>query len=185
MSENNTERKKIYLAGWDVFRPDSIEFGKKLKAFCEANNLEGLYPLDNELPKEITAPRDIAAWIYQANIGLIQQADYVMANVENFRGAEPDSGTAFEIGYAHALGKKVYIYMQNTASMVERMRSETPEYTTGNKLVDRDGYAIENFDLPVNLMLSVPSVIVQGNCYDAVLKIREDLDLNLRKKPTI
>lgn len=41
------------------------------------------------------------------NIRHIEAADIVMANVQDFRGHEPDSGTVFEIGYAIGRGKAV------------------------------------------------------------------------------
>ncbi|KPW90352.1 hypothetical protein ALP58_200137 [Pseudomonas savastanoi] len=39
----------VYLAGFDVFRPDAVEYGRYLKALCSAHGLEGLYPFDNEV----------------------------------------------------------------------------------------------------------------------------------------
>ena len=43
-----------------------------------------------------------------ANLEAIRAADFVMANLNDFRGpGEPDSGTAFEVGFAAALGKPV------------------------------------------------------------------------------
>jgi nucleoside 2-deoxyribosyltransferase len=53
---------------------------------CVLNNLECLYPVDNALPANLTDKREIAAWIYELNLNLIQQADIVMANVNDFRG---------------------------------------------------------------------------------------------------
>ncbi|MGV8248427.1 nucleoside 2-deoxyribosyltransferase, partial [Pseudomonas aeruginosa] len=101
----------IYLAGPDVFRPDAEAHGETLKALCAEFGFVGLYPLDHALPADIREPAAQAAWIYRANIGLIERADCVLANLEPFRGSEPDSGTAFEVGYALALGKPVYAYL--------------------------------------------------------------------------
>jgi nucleoside deoxyribosyltransferase len=45
-----------------------------------------------------------------------------MANLADFRGAgEPDSGTAFEIGFATALGKPVFAYTSDVAPLIERV----------------------------------------------------------------
>ena len=96
---------KIYLAGPDVFRPDAFAQGERLKALCAELELQGLYPLDHSVPERIANPPEQALWIYQANLNLIAEADAVLANLNPFRGAEPDSGTAFELGYAAALGK--------------------------------------------------------------------------------
>ena len=52
----------------------------------------------------------------------------MLANLEPFRGSEPDSGTAFEVGYALALGKPVYAYLSDAgASRRERLARLAPE----------------------------------------------------------
>ncbi len=131
--------RKLYLAGPDVFRADAVAHGEALKALCARYGFEGLYPLDNALPKQLAEPREQAAWIYRANIGLIERADAVLANLNFFRGAEPDSGTAFEVGYATALGKPVYGYVDDAGSYAERIRRHTPELIGEDPTRDRDG----------------------------------------------
>ena len=58
-----------------------------------------------------------AEGIYRANIGLIAEADALLANLNPFRGTEPDSGTVFEIGYAIALGKRVVGYLEDARTV--------------------------------------------------------------------
>jgi nucleoside 2-deoxyribosyltransferase len=65
--------KKVYLAGPDVFRPNAKEHGEKLKAICLKHGLEGLYPLDKEIPPA-KRPPDTARAICYANIDLIVTA---------------------------------------------------------------------------------------------------------------
>ena len=109
--------KTLYLAGPDVFRPDAEARGTALKAMCAQYGFEGLFPLDQSVPEAITEPAAQAEWIYAANIALIRRADAVLANLDFFRGAEPDSGTCFEVGYAVALGKPVYGYIPEDGSV--------------------------------------------------------------------
>lgn len=45
-----------------------------------------------------------------ANIARLDSADGVIANLRDFRGTEPDAGTVFEVGYAHARGIPVIGY---------------------------------------------------------------------------
>ena len=154
--------RKLYLAGPDVFRADAVAHGEALKALCARYGFEGLYPLDNALPKQLAEPHEQAAWIYRANIGLIERADAVLANLNFFRGAEPDSGTAFEVGYATALGKPVYGYVDDAGSYAERIRRHAPELVGEDPARDRDGMALEEFGLPLNLMLAVPGVLAES-----------------------
>ena len=43
------KKPKVYLAGPDIFLPNPMDHGEKLKTICSKYNLEGLYPLDNQL----------------------------------------------------------------------------------------------------------------------------------------
>jgi hypothetical protein len=58
--EAAARRPRIYLAGFDVFRPDALAHGETLKALCRAFGFEGLYPLDGAVPS-ITDPGDVHA----------------------------------------------------------------------------------------------------------------------------
>lgn len=165
---------RIYLAGPDVFRPDAVAHGQALKALCAEQGCEGLFPLDNAIPAELTEPREQAAWIYRANVALIEQADGVLANLDFFRGAEPDSGTCFEVGYAVAQGKPVVGYVPEQGSLAERIRARHPEWM-GAGLLDRDGWTLEEFGLPLNLMLAVSAPIVVGGPEMALAVLRERL----------
>lgn len=144
---------KIYIAGPDVFSSDAVEIGKKYKALCEKLGFEGLYPLDNVC----STSKEIA----EGNFGLIDKCDVVVANMNPFRGKEPDSGTCCEIGYAIAKGKKVICYMSDTRSMVEK-------YGT----VDENGMNVENFGLPLNLMIAEKADIIKGDFEMAVNFLR-------------
>ncbi|GAC1036767.1 hypothetical protein thsps117_15240 [Pseudomonas sp. No.117] len=163
---------RLYLAGPEVFRPDAVAHGERLKALCAAQGCLGLFPLDNALPAELTDPGEQAAWIYRANLALIQQADGVLASLDFFRGAEPDSGTCFEVGYAVALGKPVVGYVPEAGSLAERIRRRHPEQV-GTGQLDRQGWTLEEFGLPLNLMLAVPATLVVGGPAEALTALRE------------
>ena len=166
--------KTIYLAGFDVFREDSIEHGNRLKTLCQRYGFDGFYPLDNTAPTGLQGPA-LANWIYQANVALIRKADAVMANANPFRGAEPDSGTAFEMGYAVALGKPVWAYTGQHEPLVKqcatRMASDVvPRY------LDAQGYTVEDFGLNLNLMLACSSVIVVGDAEQCLKEMARALN---------
>ncbi|EMQ5443116.1 TPA: nucleoside 2-deoxyribosyltransferase [Pseudomonas aeruginosa] len=168
----------IYLAGPDVFRPDAEAHGAMLKALCAEFGFVGLYPLDHALPADIREPAAQAAWVYRANVGLIERADCVLANLEPFRGSEPDSGTAFEVGYALALGKPVYAYLSDAGAYAERLARLAPEWLGEHPGEDRDGWQLEGFGLPLNLMLAVPSRLVAGGPREALRRLAEELGGN-------
>lgn len=159
----------IYLAGFDVFRSDALEYGKRLSRACAQRGLVGLYPLDNTAPQGLTA-HDTAAWIYRSNIALIERADAVMANLNPFRGHEPDSGTAFEVGYAVARGKPVWGYLDDTRDIVSRV-AVGRDACLPDRSIDATGMTVEDFGLPVNLMLACSVTWVQGDALECLDRI--------------
>ena len=153
-----SRRTRIYLAGFDVFRPDAVEYGCALRELCSTFGFEGLYPLDAAVPVGLTQPEQ-AAWIYRANIAAIRAADIVMANVNDFRGpGEPDSGTAFEIGFAAALGKDVWAYTTDEGALIERV----PSVVTAHGPLCEKGFLVEDFGLSKNLMIACAARVVHG-----------------------
>lgn len=161
--------KKIYIAGPDVFEKNAKNIGIKYKELCLKYNFEGLYPLDNEI--EFTTKKETAKKIYEANIALIKEADVIIANLNNFRGKEADSGTVWECGYASALGKEVYAYMDNTNTYINRFADDEKLLDEEIQvIVDKDNKIIEDFDLPINLMLGCSIKKIIQSDFEDVLK---------------
>ncbi|KAB0544119.1 nucleoside 2-deoxyribosyltransferase [Kerstersia gyiorum] len=160
---------KIYLAGFDVFRPDALVHGASLKAACADLGLEGLYPLDNQAPGDLSGLA-LAQWICAANLALIDSADMVMANLNPFRGHEPDSGTVFETGYAVAQGKPVWGYTHETGPLLAQIPGQPDE---AGRPIDAQGYVIEDFGLPLNLMLACRIQIVHGDARECLQRIAQ------------
>ena len=152
--------KKIYLAGPDVFEPNAKDIGEQLKHLAAEFGFVGLFPLDNEIPFS-DDPHETARTICTANLELIYSADIVMANLNPFRGFEPDSGTVFEVGYARALGKDVYCYAADRRDLMKRLRvyQELPP----GSVFCRDGKSIEDFGLSHNLMM-IDLVVAEDVC---------------------
>ena len=98
----------------------------------------------------------------------LAEADAVLANLNPFRGAEPDSGTCVEIGYALALGKPIFGYAEDMRPLRERLQA-----VAGGDGCCRDGegLAVEDFGLPLNLMLAVPLQLVQGGLAEALREL--------------
>ena len=151
----------IYLAGFDVFRADAVAHGDRLKALCRIHGFEGLYPLDNAAPPDLEGA-ELARWIYSANIALIEAADMIMANLNPFRGHEPDSGTAFEVGYGVARGKPVWVYTDRHTALIEHVAVGRDLLDT-TRFLDAEGFTVEDFGLNLNLMLACSATVVNGD----------------------
>jgi nucleoside 2-deoxyribosyltransferase len=152
-----------YLAGPDVFRPDWERHAGRLRAACARHGIQGVFPLDNDVAVPPGPPRDHAYCIRQANLLLIERSDIVLANVSPFRGPHADDGTAFEVGYATARHKPVLCYsVESDSTLLEQVdsdawcRGDAPRGQTLGEKKDHDGWSVEDFGLPVNLMLVDP-----------------------------
>ncbi|WGS55042.1 nucleoside 2-deoxyribosyltransferase (plasmid) [Paraburkholderia sp. D15] len=160
-------RRRIYLAGFDVFRIDAVDYGRSLQRLCARFGFEGVFPLDASAPPGLEQA-DLAAWICRANLAAIRAADMVMANVADFRGVgEPDCGTAFEMGFAAALGKEIWGYRDHDRPLLRHV----PSTITPAGRVCEKGYLVEDFGLPVNLMLACSARIIAGGpqaCLSAI-----------------
>ncbi|MDB6145702.1 MAG: nucleoside 2-deoxyribosyltransferase [Pseudomonas sp.] len=159
MSEKTTPL--VYLAGFDVFRPDAIEHGRYLKALCAQHRMQGLYPFDNEVEGDLE-PQATARLICTMNIDMLQRCTAVLANLNLFRGLEPDSGTAFEVGMAVALNKPVWAYFKPMDSLKELVPHDANGF-------DAEGLAVEDFGLPRNLMLACTWVGASATAEEAVV----------------
>lgn len=154
---------KLYLAGPDVFRPDSLNWAEHVRGLCRAEGHQALIPLDGK--------QTSAVGIYRSNLGLIGAADVVLANLNPFRGTEPDSGTCVEIGYALALGKPVIGYADALVPLRDRVHAVGPD--ADGLYRDAAGWVVEDFGLTLNLMLSVPVRMEEGGIEAALRALRQ------------
>ncbi len=166
------EKKKIYLAGFDVFYPNAIEVLSEKKRLCEAYGFTGLAPLDNEV--DFSQPKaKIRQVIYEGNVELMKEADILCVNLNAFRHGEPDAGTVFEIGYGAALGKEVYVYVDSTETMLEKTRKNDARCICKDGVwFDGNGLIIEDFDGMFNLMITESTTIINGSFKDVLESIR-------------
>jgi nucleoside 2-deoxyribosyltransferase len=91
---------KIYLAG-PLFTLAEQSFNVTLARFLEGAGFEVWLPQEHE-PRSNTAGA-----IFAMDVAALDWADMVVACMD---GPDPDSGTAWECGYAYAKGKPIVCY---------------------------------------------------------------------------
>ncbi len=142
----------IYLAGPDVFAPDPLLRSAELKALCRDHGAVGVFPLDADQPP-CAESGETAAAISRANEALIARCDAVLANMTAFRGPSMDPGTAYEMGYAKALGKLVVGYNPDPRAYREKLEMLGVLTRSPDGLWrDERGWHCEDFGLHDNLM---------------------------------
>ena len=150
-------RRQVYIAGFDVFCVDAESVFANIRLEAAILGLQALVPTDCDLAiGKDGEPAEVASMIRDANIALLSSADAVIANLAPFRGLEPDAGTVYEVGFAHALGLPVVGYGASRASYAARVSSviECTRDKDGCLREARNNMAVEDFGLPMNLMLA-------------------------------
>jgi nucleoside 2-deoxyribosyltransferase len=139
-------RPRIYLAGPTVFQADADDAGARLVALCAQYGCDGLYPLDFDLDGPMSSHSIQAACLRE-----LRTADAVVADLSPFRGPHADDGTAFELGFAHALGLPIRAYPTDPRPLIDRIAGARA--ATGH-VRDDNGLLIENFGRAHNAMLA-------------------------------
>ena len=136
-----------YLAGPTVFLQDASRHGELLRSLCRDYGLVGVFPLD-----DLDSSTNLSARkIFEHNLARLRSCDVVIADISPFRGPHADDGTAFEMGFAHALSLPIFAYSRDCRPLVERIPAKR---SLDLKLRDNNGLEIENFGLVQNLMLT-------------------------------
>lgn len=160
-----TQKPTAYLAGPAVFHPAAKALFDYLKEVCALNGLEGVAPTDGLDPT--ATPKAIR----QANVEKIKAAHVVIACISPFRGPAADPGTAWEMGYAEALGKPVVAWSEDKQPYRDRVPHD--QDADGRRFCKQHGMLVEDFGLVDNLMLTAGPVPVLPGFDEAVKTARE------------
>jgi len=97
----------------------------------------------------------------------------LIANLNPFRGViEPDSGTVFECAYAFAKGKWVIGYLGDQRDVLTKLR-QAETGPPADKKICPDGTWVEDFGLPLNLMLARGLTALTGSLDGAIKRAAE------------
>jgi nucleoside 2-deoxyribosyltransferase len=134
----------VYLAGPEIFHPNSRRLAEAKIALCARYGLVGVFPADDgpHLAGD-------ARGIYRANLARLDACQGVLANLSPFRGPHADPGTVYEVALALSRGLPVAAYTGTPGDLKARI----PE--GARRGADIDGLEIEDFGLPENLMPAV------------------------------
>lgn len=155
---------RIYISGPDVFSPHWAQFCLRVTKASEALGVIPVFPIEpqDNLFEQSTAhlsqkeARNLSRKIFLQNLDKLHGSDAVVANLNPFRGAEPDSGTVAEISQAWLTGVPVFGYTQERGDLraICAKKVGTTYLLDEQVTVCKDGYLIEDFGWPVNLMVA-------------------------------
>jgi nucleoside 2-deoxyribosyltransferase len=148
---------RVYLAGPDVFLADAVAWIERKKAICAGFGLQGISPLD-DLTNEPADWATLPQWrrIARRNEAHISGSNALIANLTPFRGPSADVGTVYEVGFARALGLKLFGYATVTTPFLDRTLTAlggTARLAADGSWWDAEDLLIEQFGLFDNLMI--------------------------------
>src|SRR5262245_57233225 len=154
-------RRRIYLAGPEVFLPQARAVGCEKCRLTAAAGFEGVFPHDPALNAPGLDKHEQAGRIFAANTQLLRSCDALIANLTPFRGVSGDAGTVFEVGFMCALGRPAWAYTNAATSY--RLRATA--FRAQRSLLsdcDRPECAVEDLDLSDNLMIEMAVLAFGG-----------------------
>lgn len=154
---------KVYLAGPDIFLANARDVAASQKEVCLRHGLTPLHPMDNNL--DLSGDQEtLAMRIYQADVGQMIEADAICANMNEFIGADPDSGTCFEVGFFAGFNmalrllratqpeKPIYGYVDAADTYEQRITRWKAGRTSTN---DLERWRFSTIDMHINLMMEM------------------------------
>lgn len=151
LEESGESRKRIYLAGPDVFYDNAEKMYENKELICGEWGYIGMSPVDNNLDFTGLTQQESGLLIYQSNIELMMTCDACIANMTPFRGPSMDVGTAFEMGFMKARGVPVVGYTDDKRFYTNRVPNK--KRLADGSFVDQHGMLVESFRFHDNLML--------------------------------
>lgn len=117
------EGTKIYLAGDIVFRPNANFLFYKMKEICKQEGYHGISPFDGQSEVESLTPGfETCMTIAKLDRDIMDKCDIGIFCIDPFRrAADMDPGTAVEIGYMAAQGKRLEGYTTDARLYPEKV----------------------------------------------------------------
>jgi nucleoside 2-deoxyribosyltransferase len=129
---------KIYMAG-PLFSTAELAFNRELASLLRQRGHEVFLPQEHEQRK------DLPAAIFASDLRGLDWADAVVACLD---GADPDSGTCWELGYAYARNKLSIVYRTDFrlfegTDPINLMMSESADHVLIRPMADIADLAVE------------------------------------------
>lgn len=159
-------KEAIYIAGPECFYKYGFDMLASMRARAEALGFSVTLPNNDPLDMENEDLQKRADSIFDNLKKIMLDTTAIVADLEAYRGSEPDSGTVYELGMAYAKGAKCYGYTRDKRSF----------HTKNLKTIVKDGKVIDELGncemygkLPFSPCIVGSTKIVEGD-FDDCLK---------------
>lgn len=167
------EKEAIYIAGPECFYTYGYDALGAMKARVNALGfgvtLPNTHPLDLENPDK----QKRADSIFDDLDKVMKETTVIIADLEAYRGAEPDSGTIYELGMAYAKGARCYGYTRDKRSLATKNQKA---YLKDQKVYDERGNVMPYAELPFSPTIIGSTKIVEGDFDDCLKMLMVDIE---------
>lgn len=176
---NRYKDEMLYIAGPACFYPRGYDLWEALRKKATYLGFGVALPNDNKLELNHADLRLNADVIFANCAESMNHTTTIVADLEQFRGSEPDGGTVYEIGMAYARGLRCYGYTRDKRDMVHKHQQTALRGGVACDLGDRP---LPYGDLPFCPSLVGACKLVEGSFDDCMKTLMTDLDEEAKQR---
>jgi nucleoside 2-deoxyribosyltransferase len=163
----------LYIAGPECFYPRGYDLWWAQRKLAEYYGFKVVLPTDTRLKLDDPDPRLNAKEIFDDLKVQVKRTSAIIADLEFFRGCEPDGGTVFEIGMIYAKHGRCYGYTRDMRPMVHKNQGAR---LRDGMAVDQEGWEHPYGELPFCPSLLGSTKIFEGGFEDCLQAMMRDID---------
>ena len=172
MMYNPYKKENLYIAGPECFYNRGYSLWYSQRQLAEYYGFNVVLPTSTQYKLDNEDLRLNADEIFTDLIAQVEKTTTIIADLEFFRGCEPDSGTVFEIGWIYAQGGKCYGYTKDLRPMVFKNHNAK---VVNNRVVDEYGWTHPYSALPFCPSLCASTKIIEGSYENCLKSFIEDI----------
>ncbi|MGI6069219.1 MAG: nucleoside 2-deoxyribosyltransferase [Blautia sp.] len=173
------KEEAIYIAGPECFYTYGYDALAAMKARALSLGFGVTLPNDHPLDMENPDLKKRADSIFEDLKRVMNETTIIVSDLEAYRGAEPDSGTIYEIGMAYAKGARSYGYTRDLRSLQTKNQAAVLK---DGKVYDERGNVMPYAKLPFSPTIIGSTKIVEGDFDDCLKMILIDAAENRKSR---
>ena len=167
------ENEKIYIAGPQCFYTNGYKIWNILREKAEVFGFKVTLPNDVQFDFSHEDLRKTADEIFDNCARTMNESTVIIADLEAFRGSEPDGGTVYEMGMAFAKGAKCYSYTRDKRTTVWKNQKGK---MVNDVFIDEAGRIHPYSDLPFCPSIVGSTKIIEGSFDDCLKMLMTDIE---------
>jgi len=170
---NLFKNEAIYIAGPECFYTHGPDMLAAMRKRAESLGFKVALPNDNPLDMGNKDYQKRADSIFADLERAIDNSTVIISDLEAYRGAEPDSGTIYEIGMAYARGIRSYGYTRDKRSLATKNQQAV---LNEGIVYDERGNVMPYANLPFSPTIIGSTKIIEGDFDDCLKALMVDIE---------